>query len=69
MSEKTRDRPPVAEALRQTVEEWQTTFDAISDLVIVVDAQDRIGRVNRAMLLPIGSQEEPSFVAKLDAKE
>ena len=39
---------PTSEQLHSAADEWQTTFDAINDLIMILDADDRILRVNAA---------------------
>ena len=36
--------------------EWERTFDAVPDLIMILDDQHRIVRVNRAMAAQIGAQ-------------
>ncbi|KPK61450.1 MAG: hypothetical protein AMK73_07925 [Planctomycetes bacterium SM23_32] len=44
------DRKQVEDALRQAVRHWEETFDAIEDMVYILDPEFRIVRANRAML-------------------
>jgi PAS domain S-box-containing protein len=50
VTEKRRDE----EALRQAKEEWELTFHAVPDLIAILDTQNRIVRVNRAMADRLG---------------
>ncbi len=36
-------------ALKKAAEEWRATFDSITDLILIQDADYRIVRVNRAL--------------------
>lgn len=47
-------RKRLSEQLHSAADEWQTTFDAISDLILILDADDRILRVNAATALFLG---------------
>ncbi len=55
--------------LRQGKEEWETTFDALSEGIALVDGAGRITRANRALALlagvPLASLVGRSFVASL----
>lgn len=42
------------ESLRRAKEEWELTFDAVPDLIAILDTQHRIVRVNRAMADRLG---------------
>jgi len=44
-------------ALRSATEQWQDTFDAIADAICVLDIENRIIRVNRAMCDLMGMTE------------
>jgi PAS domain S-box-containing protein len=44
----------VEDALRQAARQWQTTFDATSDAVCLLDRKGRILRANKAMAVLIG---------------
>ncbi len=44
--------------LRRAKEEWEATFDAVSDLVAVIDREYRIVRVNRAMADRLGVEPQ-----------
>ena len=52
------DRKRADEAAFKADQEWRETFDAISDLVMVLDNQYRIHRANRAMVQALGLKEE-----------
>ncbi len=41
-------------ALRQAKDEWERTFDAVPDLIALIDTEHRIFRVNRAMAESLG---------------
>ncbi|MEW6220989.1 MAG: PAS domain S-box protein, partial [Thermodesulfobacteriota bacterium] len=41
-------------AMRRAKEEWERTFDAVPDLIALVDPQYRILRINRAMAAALG---------------
>ena len=43
------ERKRTEEALRRAKEEWEITFDAIADPIMILDAQHRIVKANRAM--------------------
>ncbi len=47
------------EKLKETADQWQTTFDSITDLVMILDCECRIVRVNEAAVrflnLPMGN--------------
>lgn len=55
--------------LRQGKEEWETTFDALSEGIALVDAAGRITRANRALALlagvPLASLVGRAFVSSL----
>jgi len=42
------ERFKAEEALRRAKEDWENTFDAITDMVMILDSERRIVRVNRA---------------------
>jgi PAS domain S-box-containing protein len=44
------ERRQMQEGLRQAAGEWQTTFDSIKDMVMILDGQYRIVRVNAATI-------------------
>ena len=48
------DRQRAAAALRRAKEEWERTFDAVPDLIIILDQEHRIVRCNRAMAEALG---------------
>ena len=52
------ERRRVEEALRQSREDWERTFDGVPDLIALLDDQHRITRVNRAMARRMGRQAE-----------
>ncbi len=41
-------------ALRQAEQEWKRTFDSVPDLIVILDEERRIKRVNRAMAQRLG---------------
>ena len=43
------ERKRVEQRLEQAAQEWKTTFDSISDLIMIHDKDNRIVRVNKAM--------------------
>ncbi len=43
------ERKQVEEALRQSAAQWQDTFDAVEDMVMIVDQEFRVVRANQAM--------------------
>lgn len=48
------ERHEAEAALRRAKEEWEATFDAVSDLVAIIDREHRLVRVNRAMAARLG---------------
>lgn len=42
------ERKLAAEALKHAAEEWRTTFDSITDMIVIVGADNNIIRVNKA---------------------
>lgn len=46
------------EALRRAKEEWERTFDAVPDLIAILDDRHRIVRANRAMIERLGTTPE-----------
>ena len=48
------DRRRAEEALRRATEEWERTFDAVPDLIAILDDQHRIVLANRAMARALG---------------
>ena len=47
-------RQRVAAALGRAKEEWERTFDAVPDLIVILDREHRIVRCNRAMAEALG---------------
>jgi PAS domain S-box-containing protein len=47
-------RQQMEEALRASVEQWYTTFNAMSDAICLLDPQGRIQRCNKAMVELLG---------------
>jgi PAS domain S-box-containing protein len=47
-------RQQVEEVLRRAKQEWELTFDAVPDLICILDQEHRIRRVNRAMATALG---------------
>lgn len=45
-------------ALIRAKEEWESTFDAVPDLIAIIDKSHRIVRVNRAMAAALGVERE-----------
>ena len=52
------DRKRSERALREAKEEWVRTFDAIPDLVAIIDKNNRIVRANKAMAEQLGLPKE-----------
>jgi PAS domain S-box-containing protein len=52
------ERKRAEEKLVQAQEEWERTFNAISDLVMILDEQHRIVRANRALAHKFGYEPE-----------
>jgi PAS domain S-box-containing protein len=48
------DREQIEAALRRAKDEWERTFDAVPDLIFILDQQHRIVRCNRAMSEALG---------------
>ena len=48
------DRQHIEAALRRAKEEWERTFDAVPDLICILDQEHRIVRCNRAMAEALG---------------
>jgi PAS domain S-box-containing protein len=48
------ERKRLSERLQSAAEEWQTTFDSINDLVMILDREYRIVRVNAATVRFLG---------------
>ncbi len=51
-------RQRVEAALRRAKEEWERTFDAVPDLIAILDQEHRIVRCNRAMAGALGVEPE-----------
>jgi PAS domain S-box-containing protein len=51
-------RKQIERQLRQAKEEWEKTFDAVPDLIAIMDPHHRIVRVNRAMAERLGCQPD-----------
>lgn len=52
------ERSHAEEALRRAKEEWERTFDAVPDLIAILDREQRIVRANRAMTQRLGEPLE-----------
>jgi len=52
------ERNEAEAALRRAKEEWEATFDAVSDLIAILDSQHRFVRVNRAMAARLGVEPQ-----------
>ncbi|MBI5494605.1 MAG: PAS domain S-box protein [Deltaproteobacteria bacterium] len=52
------ERKVAAEAARRAKEEWERTFDAVPDLIALIDQDHRIVRANRAMATRLGAQPD-----------
>jgi PAS domain S-box-containing protein len=50
------DRLEALEALSRAKDEWEHTFDAVPDLICILDKEFRIVRINRAMAEKLGMQ-------------
>ena len=48
------ERKKVEKAIRHAKRDWESTFDAVSDMVMVVDTQQRLRRVNVALAAQLG---------------
>jgi diguanylate cyclase (GGDEF)-like protein/PAS domain S-box-containing protein len=48
------ERKRAEEAVKEAKEQWERTFDAVPDLVAIIDSNHRIARVNRAMSAALG---------------
>ncbi len=53
-----RQRRLAEEALRQSKQEWERTFDAVPDLIAIIDSKNRIVRANRALAERLGTTPE-----------
>jgi PAS domain S-box-containing protein len=51
-------RAQAEEALRRAKEEWERTFDAVPDLIAILDQDHRIIRANRTMAARLGTNPE-----------
>jgi PAS domain S-box-containing protein len=51
-------RQEVEEVLRRAKEEWELTFDAVPDLICILDREHRIRRVNRALAAALGVEPQ-----------
>jgi PAS domain S-box-containing protein len=49
-------RKEAEEALRRAKEEWERTFDAVPDLIAILDQEHRIVRCNQAMAAALGQE-------------
>ncbi len=58
------ERRRAEQALAASNRQWQLTFDAIPDLIMVVDTHHRIVRANRAMAATLGMTER-DLIGKL----
>jgi len=54
LREEVRERQRAEEAVRTAAEEWRKTFDAIPDLILLLDPEHRIVRVNQATAKTLG---------------
>lgn len=52
------ERKMAVEAIRQAKEDWEQTFDAMPDMIAIIDKQHRIRRANKAMAERIGKPPE-----------
>lgn len=52
------EKKRAALAIRQAKQEWEQTFDAVPDLIAIIDAEYRVLRVNRAMARRCGLPPE-----------
>jgi PAS domain S-box-containing protein len=50
-------------AMRRGKEEWERTFDAVPDLIAILDSEHRVVRCNRAMAAALG-MEPPELVGR-----
>lgn len=55
------ERKKAESALSQAKEEWERTFDAVPDLVAIIDRRNRIVRINRAMAQRLGCRPEDAI--------
>ena len=56
-----------AAELEQKKEEWEATFDAVSDLIIIADAEDKIVRFNRTTFEALKTTPEDLIGKSIDA--
>jgi PAS domain S-box-containing protein len=52
------ERQRVEEALRRGKKEWELTFDAVPDLIAILDDHHRIVRINRSMAKALGAKPQ-----------
>ena len=52
------ERKRAEEVLRRSKEEWERTFDAVPDLIAILDEHHRIVRANRSMAQVLGAKPE-----------
>jgi PAS domain S-box-containing protein len=52
------ERQRVEEALRRGKKEWELTFDAVPDLIAILDDRHRIVRINRSMAKALGAKPQ-----------
>ena len=52
------DRKKMENQLRSIVDEWQKTFDAISDFIFILDKDFRIVKVNQSLCMALGKNQE-----------
>jgi len=58
------ERKRAEEVLQQVAEEWKRTFDAVSDLICIIDTTHTIRRVNQAMAKALGVSPEEAIGLK-----
>ncbi len=63
LKEETRERKRIVEALVQAKEDWENTFDAITDMVMLLDNEHEVIRVNKAAAEALNTTKE-SLVGK-----
>lgn len=54
-------RKQAEEKIIRAKEEWESTFDSVSDLIAILDTDFRIVRANKAMLEKLGGTSEAGF--------
>lgn len=64
LAEDITERKKAQEAVDRANQEWGRTFNAISDLIMVLDSQHKILRANKAMADALG-MTEPELIGKL----